>query len=247
MTPKIRWFSAVLSAPRNPPTLPATLDSLARAGFTSPLVFCDWERCGPMQNFIRALDASIRLAEIRGDEFLLISEDDVEFTAGLRYHIPLPPLTFNSVLSLYCSVGMAEYLENLQESRHGWHSITPPVNARGQGALVYAMHINVARRIRWNPFPWSNCIGADHWVPVVCQKAEIPLLIHTPSLARHTGFHSSLRRPVGDDRFRQCLSFLTRFDEHGEIPLSAVVRGDGSVSSVAIPSSNPGFPARSVC
>lgn len=224
----IRWFTAVVSAPRNPPTLPATLDSLARAGWTDAVVFCDWERRGAMWNWRKALESSVHLAAYRKDDWLLICEDDIEVTPGLRHSLWSPrsdnELLFGSVFSLYCP----SYLERTNlNNRPSWQSIVGTNLHGSHGALAYAIAVSTAESMlnAIRSFGPRSCgfSGADHFVSWFCREFERPYFFPSPSFVRHTGTHSSLRRPVGDDRFRQCHSWVERIRDDGTF----VVRVEG--------------------
>jgi hypothetical protein len=224
----IRWLCGVISAPRPASTLDATLRSLAAAGWTEPIVFCDYQRQGQMWNWMRALDGMIRIAEVEQKEWLLICEDDIEVTPTLRHNITLWPRAWRGVLSLYCSIGL-----NYPGGR-GFEELFA-TSAKGQGALAYAMTLNVARKLRWDLCDCDTPLGSDHLVPVACQRLCIPFFIHCPSLIRHTGTTTSLRRPVGDERFRNCHSWVERFNDDGSMVVKEIMgsSGGGSEGSMA--------------
>lgn len=215
------WLACVVSAPRPVPTLPATLESLSRAGWTAPIVVYDGQRLGPGWNWLMALDVAVRQSRACGAEWILMAEDDIEITPNLKYRLSglsIPESASNSVLSLYCSLPLPEV---------GWCNVFCGT-ARSAGALAYAMPLAVARVIRYGGHRIKLQTGADFIVPDACQACDIPIYVHSPSFVRHTGTTTSLRSPVGDERFRQCRKFVERIEDDG----SFVVKDCGGVESV---------------
>lgn len=208
MTGRLTYVVGVTSAPRPRPTLPATLDSLAAAGWTDPIVFYDAERRGPWWNFKRAFWSLKILGGISGaprPDLILIVEDDVQITPGLRWWLDESLPRTDDVFSLYSSAsvtGVAGYYPN-------WWRGT----GRGNGALAILLPYSVS-------IPLIDPIAGDRrtdaQIAAWCGKRGPHYLFHSPSFVRHTGGgNSSLRSPCGDESTRQCAEFVKEIKADG--------------------------------
>lgn len=230
----------VISAPRPTPTLESTLQSLARAGWPNVVVFRDGDRRGPLACWKWAVE--ILLTIDTDINWLLICEDDIEVTPGLRWWLQgirlgsccgnIPEDACTGVLSLYCQRNRFWF----PTATPGWRRFTPSI---GCGALAYVMSRSVAKDILWclDHWPksdsWSS--GPDHAVAKFCRDFQRPYYIHSPPFIRHTGTTTSLRRPVGDERFRNCHSWVERFNDDGSMVVKEIMgsSGGGSEGSMA--------------
>jgi len=216
---RLSYLVGVTSSPRPKPTLPSTLDSLAKSGWTDAIVFYDAERRGPWWNFKRALTtlASIGRAVTspHGEpDCLLIAEDDIEITPGLRWWIDKTFANLindgNSILSLYCPQSL--YCGN---GDPGWYGTTEN-DRMSCGALAYLIPFRTAFSLPF-PDPLQCDQATDRQVAKWCSQNTGPIyFVHSPSFVRHIGGgNSSLRNPCGDDSTRQCSEFVTRIRDDG--------------------------------
>lgn len=212
----LRWDCAVTTAKRETPTLDATLTSLAAAGWEEPLVIHD---VGCRSRARRAFHShyqlgswgSLRtagkmlLVQKPAAEVYLISQDDVEYTAGLREHLnndarflDLIEADETGVLSLYTAA------PNHQPAG-GWHRVDVP--KRAFGALAYVFSRTSLSDFVLQAGKDSEHWQSDRWTGRWCRLQSRKYYCHSPSFARHTGYVSSLPMPVRNEEFRQCKSF----------------------------------------
>lgn len=172
--------AAVTTAPRDASYLPDTLQSLAAAGFDSPLVVCDGQpKLGPKATFRRALWS------LRGAEWLAIFQDDIVVARGLRDWLEQHVLG-TGVYSLYCST--------VHDGKDGWRQVDLVPNAgntlpwhNSLGACALLLHETVASGfLKDDPqFNRNDRIGAA--VGEYCYRNDLPFFVHCPSLVQHIG------------------------------------------------------------
>lgn len=204
-----RWSVGMTTAPREIPTLERTLQSLAAAGFESLRLFAEpdspvpsffpkseitWRngRLGAFPNWYLAL-AEMVLREPVADAYFLC-QDDVIFATGLRRYLEesLWPVPQVGVVSVFCPshYGLRKS-PGFHKENHGWDTwgalayIFPAVSAR---SLLSHPHVMEHRRRG----PLNGMANVDCVVGRWCQAAELPYLVHVPSLAQHTGDTSTL-------------------------------------------------------
>lgn len=200
-------LTAVISAPRPRPTLPAALASLARAGFRAPVVVYDTDRLGCYFTWRRAAErllADYFDHRYRWARFGLIFEDDAQPAPGL----------FRQLVGQWqdwperCCASLYTARPNHREAG-GWHRVARlPHDALG--AVAYLLPIPVLLDfMRAPPHPeWPD--GTDHAMGLFCRDREIPYLCHSPSLVRHLAVgheNSALSHPGGLLENRQCAAF----------------------------------------
>jgi len=219
MPNRLSYLVGVTSASRPKPTLQATLDSLAAAGWNNPIVFYDADRRGPWANFKRALRTTVGIGSSSYRDFIkpdmiLIVEDDIEVTPNLRWWIDanqerIPP---HSMLSLYWAMGRPH------NHKTGWHFVDLDGRLRN-GALAYLIPFDQAKKLATAVAmgPIQDGTETDLQVAKVCSSVNAPAYVaHYPSFVRHTGGgNSSLRNPAGDEAVRQCTKFVTRINRDG--------------------------------
>lgn len=200
----LTWAVGVLTAPRAPTTLPATLESLFAAGFADLRIFAEpgaavpalsprWsvvrhrQRQGPLRNFCCAARALLD-AELGADCYAIF-EDDVTAAAGLRRWCEreLWPGD-HAVVSLYTSRALCD-------DRPGWQTLNLG-RYRTFGALAFVFRgaalrefladADVCRHVaRGEP-------GADAVVGEWALRHGVGIAYHSPSLVQHEGRTSSL-------------------------------------------------------
>lgn len=218
---RLTYLVGVTSAPRTNPTLPATLDSLASAGWTDPMVFYDGERRGPWWNFKRALTTIVRLSRANvpakegRPDCIMIVEDDIAITPGLRWWLDFHRPQIGDLYSLYSSAMVAD-----DESTPGhWYELNH-IESHANGALAYLMRFETAVRLSSQIAidPIQGDTRTDAQIAAACSSERGPTyLAHCPSFVRHTGTgnNTSLRQSNGDGPARQCSKFVTRINDNG--------------------------------
>ncbi|MGQ9576493.1 MAG: hypothetical protein ACUVUC_14365, partial [Thermoguttaceae bacterium] len=113
----MHWAVTLLSAPRpQGPTIHRTLDSLARSGWQSCLVWYDAQGRGQFRSWMAALGRAVEL-DPQAEVYFMV-EDDVVFCRGLREYLertlwPADPAGV-AICSPYCP-------EAYQRVARGWH------------------------------------------------------------------------------------------------------------------------------
>lgn len=201
---QLTWAVAVLTAPRKPPTLSATLDSLHAAGcvdlhlFAEPSVVIPaafsmlplvrhQQRQGPLRNFCFAAQA---LLDSHPDaDCYAIFEDDISAALGLRRWCDREFWPGDhGLLSLYTSRVSCD-------DRPGWQTLNLGCY-RTFGALAFVFRgptlrdfladVGVRRHVEW-----GDC-GADAVVGEWALQRGIGIAYHSPSLVQHEGKTTSL-------------------------------------------------------
>lgn len=213
----IRWATGTLTAPRKQATLAASLTSLRSAGFEPGVILNDHLLTGCWQNWLAVLRRLLVTAP-DADRFL-ITEDDCLFTVGLRDYLEACPPPADGITSLYCS------RECLREPWMTWHRMSVPLFAHG--SLAYILTPAIARRIiEEPPFP-TRRQGTDHAIGTFCRHREIPYLVHSPSLVRHSYVASALGPECGGRvELRQAGIFLKQVTIHDQ---KAIIFADAEV------------------
>lgn len=194
-------------------TLPDTLSSLQQAGFIPPIVVNDSERRGCYWNWRRAAYCAIEHSRTCSVTFnyALLCEDDVALSLGLRrwldedHHWPIQSdFRHRFVASLYTA------RQNHREAPGWFHATRLPKQASGALATLWPVHV-LREFTEHVPHPeWDN--RTDHAIGLFCRNRQVPYLLHSPSLVRHTAVHhghSALRSPGGRVEDRQCQEFVT--------------------------------------
>lgn len=192
----IKWATAIITSPRPGPTLlPKALASFREAGFARPHICDDREhKLGAYGNWRAALAKA--LDESKGDaDYVLIAEDDIEMSAGLRDYLELYPPP-EGVVSLYSAAP-----NDPSDSVFGWLPIKAP--NRSYGALAYILRPQLARDfLKSAPFT-DRPNGTDHAVGTWCKNNGVTYYVHAPSFVVHRGDQSTLPA-AGIDENRQC-------------------------------------------
>lgn len=241
MAAAINWHVAIQTCPRpGAPTLPATVASLSAAGWPADSVeiYIDLKRSGCWQAWQRMLAGVVNSIEQipsppagnSKNTWILLAEDDAEFSANLRSLLDSPSvrLDTSAVYSLYCAAGLPFDLE------FGWRRVPAPL--KSWGSLAYLFHASIAHRlIDFLPrHPLRNARdGTDRAIGIFCQRAGIPYVVHSPSFVRHLGVQSlgaatSLDESGGMECNRQCSQWVKKVqidEEAGKFEFE-VVRGD---------------------
>jgi len=183
------WQVAITTAPRPTDYLPATIKSLAEAGWPDVQVFAEpgtpvppgvpsivaQRRLGPWLAFWTAL--SSLLATGRHGASLAVFQDDVLVARNLRWWLeaePWPPEA--GVVSLYLSETQAE------GRPAGWSALDP--DRVPYGACGVVMRSDVARRLVDEPPHRGNGRMTDTWLGAFCERAGLRFWQHRPSLVR---------------------------------------------------------------
>lgn len=209
MSRKCEYFVGVTTAPRESPTLQATLASIRLAGWNVDLLANDEHKSlGPYGNFLRVLQAGVACAThatTHATDHILVFQDDIEVTRGLRSCLDAnqPPV---GVVSLYTPA-------NLHRDESGWHKTTRL--PRSYGALAIMMDCEMAAKFIASPpgretggkLTWRNTHQTDFWITKFCAAKQIPYWTHSPSFTMHAGTTSSLDSPNANSRVRQCYVF----------------------------------------
>lgn len=208
----------IITAPRHPSTLEATLESVRAAGWLptvyhqQPVAPIDWAYTVPhagegcYQNWLFALRSMTDEYAVgeRPPDYVLIFEDDCEVTPELRDWLDAQSLPWG-VLSLYC----AAHADN----GNGW--LQPPLRG-SYGALAYLLPFPIAYRLALDPLWPDRPGGTDHNVLMWCKRTGTPYYVHAPSFVRHTG-DVSTQPAQGVEANRQCKRFVRRIEKCGRL------------------------------
>ena len=199
-----RWAVAVTTAPRPGASyLASALRSIEAAGWRPGVVFAEPESPGgspwpvetaarrlwPWPNFQRAL----RWCVGRSPAAVAIFQDDCLVAAGCREWIesrPEPWARDVGVASLY-TAGKTEQ----DFGGPGWFEIpSEALPMRAYGAVAVVLGIVAARDLLANlPNPRDRT-KTDYHIGTWCRARGLRFLCHSPSLARHVGEASAIRR-----------------------------------------------------
>lgn len=238
---KVTWHCALQTAPRpGNPTIGVTLSSLASAGWPidSIRIFDDTELTGCWQAWMRMLAGVVDVVDRSPPlpsppagqppqpSWILLAEDDCQFSAGLRRHLESPRVALHpaAVHSLYCAAELPFELE------FGWRRVTAPRQCWGSQAYLFS--VEVARKLLaslpTHPMRDSRD-GTDRAVGMFCRNASIPYLVHSPSFVRHIGVEFSSLDQAGQsggrECNRQCASWIKRIKidaETGQVDFEIV-------------------------
>jgi glycosyltransferase involved in cell wall biosynthesis len=203
-SPERTWAVGVLTAPRDPPTLGATLESLNEAGFDEIHFFAEpdsmippaclrfplvrhGKRQGPLRNFCFA---ARYLLEVHPDvDCYALFEDDISAASGLRCFCEQEFWPGDhGIVSLYTS-------RVYSDDRPGWQTLNLG-RYRTFGALALVFRGSTLREMLADPdvrrHVSSGHPGADAVVGEWALKRGIGIAYHTPSLVQHTGEKSSV-------------------------------------------------------
>jgi glycosyltransferase involved in cell wall biosynthesis len=201
---QLTWAVAVVTAPRTPPTLAATLDSLHRAGFEGLRLFAEPEavvpasfshlplvrhrqRLGPVRNLCFAARA---LLDAHPDvECYAIFQDDISAAVGLRRWCDREFWPGgHGVVSLYTSRVFCD-------DRPGWQTLNLG-RYRTFGALAFVFRGPTLREFLTDAEVRRHVergdISADGAVGEWALKRGIGIAYHSPSLIQHEGETTSL-------------------------------------------------------
>jgi glycosyltransferase involved in cell wall biosynthesis len=201
---QLTWAVGILTAPRNPPTLFATIESLQKAGFPKLHVFAEpgavlpaptseltvvqhQQRKGPLRNF--AIACQSLLNTYPNADCYAVFEDDVSAAIGLRSWCDMEFWPGDhAIISLYTSRVFCD-------SRPGWQTLNLG-RYRTFGALALVFRKNELVDFLSDPqvgrFIVSGKVGADGVVGEWALKRCIGIAYHSPSLVQHEGKTSSL-------------------------------------------------------
>lgn len=224
-SPVQRWMVGVTTSPREVSTLNSTLDSLLRAGWSSPWIFMDGgveiaerhqhlpvtfreTRCGAWPNYYLSLTEML-MRDPRADAYLLV-QDDVLLTQSenLKSYLEsvLWPAEGVGAVSLYCS---AKY----HREQPGWHDLQ---EKWVWGALAFVFSNTSAWAFVSDPeviahrqsshFDGTRQIDVTigEWVQRTGKTIRYPV----PSLAQHLGESSTLWKSATADGKRQVAAFI---------------------------------------
>jgi hypothetical protein len=116
------------------------------------------------------------------DQWFLLCEDDVEFTTGAADLIRTYAIGSLDVLSLYVS--------QAQQKQAGFSAIGGDLH----GSLAYLIHRDMIRSVLDSPTftTWAKDDRVDRAFSHAVQEIGGQLIVHTPSLAQHTGITSTI-------------------------------------------------------
>lgn len=238
----LNWSLGITTAPRQINTLHRTLQSVVAAGWDGmydrvrifaepgtamPLqspIAATWtshaERLGPYGNLRAAVARLLEADSHRKAEVLLILQDDIQLTAGLRSFLDadenfqtLIESTDTGVVSLYCAApnhheDRAAMFYAGKAGKSGWHEIEK-LPRRAYGALAYAFSRRSAERFVAAKTGNGKALAADYWVGRWCREHDLEYWTHSPSFVRHADQGcSSLGEPNLNEECRQCREFV---------------------------------------
>lgn len=208
--PPLRWSIGVTTVPsRIGSLLPATLRSLAKAGFPAPTLYVDGDGLlgalnglysfsvvrsspvGHLGNWIAALIGVYTSAPL-SDRFALF-EDDLEAVEGLREYLETVPYPEKGYLNLLTH----DHNLTLTNGEEGWH----PSDQRGRGAVGLVFDRRTLRDLlssmEFVDRPYKAALHngiacADGMVLESLKKAGYTEYIHCPSLLQHLGIVSTM-------------------------------------------------------
>lgn len=173
-------------AKRATPRWQQTIDSMTAAGFPAPIIFAEpdagindatyhvWpEKLGAFKSFTTMCEIMLQQPE----EWLLLCEDDVDFSAHALAHVRRFNLT-NEVVSLYTA-------GPLQKPEPGLSECGPSFT--GSHALLMRKSVlkSLMQSPIWRAWPKHDCV--DKLIRKVTLDCGIPFKTHNPSLCQHTG------------------------------------------------------------
>jgi hypothetical protein len=173
------WAVAVTTAPRPIATLPRTLESLERAGWSDFRVFPDTAGIGAWRNWIEAL-ATLIAQQPDADAFAVV-QDDVVFCRGLRAYLEQTLWPAVRRVALCSPFTPAAY----HERRRGWNVRWPPPNQFLVAAQVWIFPPESARAIVRDLGHIQAHKGIDGRVGLWAERTRRSVWYHTPSLAQH--------------------------------------------------------------
>lgn len=201
--PEWTWHVGLTSVDSRQYTRRCTRASLAKAGWPNSLVYSDHYRRGPYPSFVGLLKFLVDQCDGEGPHsphWILICQDDIEISAGLRWRLEANGLPYG-VVSLFTAAG------NHRPDSPGWNQVKTPQRAWGAQALIFTP--GLARRFVADPpnIDWTRKV--DHCVGLFCRRENVPLWCHSPSFVRHVGKDEStladFRGEVaGRDEDRDC-------------------------------------------
>lgn len=178
-TPIRNWAVAITTAPRPIPTLPRTLQSLRRAGWSDFDIFPDSAGIGAWRNWIGALAALVR-EHPDGDAFAMV-QDDVIFCRGLREYLEQTLWPAQSNVALCSPFTPAAY----RQPRQGWTLRWPPPNRFLVAAQMWVLPPDAARAIVHELGHIRAHKGIDGRIGLWAAQSRRSVWYHTPSLAQH--------------------------------------------------------------
>lgn len=194
----MRWQVGVITCPREKSTLTRTLESFYGAGwyvtriFNDPLLegcYINWRKCA------RAL-----LDHSEPSDLILVAEDDILLSQGLRRHLERQNLP-QGVVSLYTA--------SPNHGEPGWNQITN-LPKRSNGALATVWRPDTLESfMEWDQSDKFEH-GTDIHIGMWCKRTKVPLWCHTPSFVKHIGETSTID-PMWDEvqkEQRQCREWL---------------------------------------
>jgi hypothetical protein len=221
----VLWAYGVTCVPdRRQELLPATLRSLAIAGFPKPRLFVDGGGVGWQQEFL--LPVSVRgelgvfsswhlallelyLREPRADRYALF-QDDIRCSKRLREY-----LERCKHAGAYWNLFSSPANEQLAGDRSGWY----PSNQLGHGALALVFARSAVQALLASEHMVAHRLDSqlgnrsvDGAVVCAMRKAGYEELVHAPSLVQHMGA-ASTQRPAR--HHRQSATFREDYDPCG--------------------------------
>lgn len=201
----MEWAYGITTVPSRLETfLPATMESLAVAGFDDPILFVDGAgdtthlpqysglviRCpkvGHLGNWYSSL-ISLYVTHPKADRYALF-EDDLLACSNLREYLdrcPYPPEGYWNLLTHDVNL-------HLTKGRRGWHAS----NQKGKGAVGLVFSGDVLRKLMKTPGfverPWNDKRKCADGMVIDCLKPEgVTEYIHYPSLLQHVGLESTM-------------------------------------------------------
>ena len=220
------WSVGVTTAPRKESTLQQTLSSLANAGWSELTVFAEpdtqvpellrkqtWcqrpHKMGMFSNWYLSLTEMVLTAP-NADAYM-ICQDDVEFSRGLRNYLQ-QKLWYGSnpqVVSVY-TAGAHENPKQPGFSRlnAGWDTCgaLALIFPKAVAHCILSDPVLLQHRIT-GPLGGKGCI--DSVVGAWCDLRGVDYVVHSPSLAQHTGLHTTENGLRRHSARRSAGSFLT--------------------------------------
>ena len=192
---KPQWLIGVVTAPRIISTLDRTLDSIALAGWPETIAVSHRGESTPSTTWLRCLEILVGIALDHHSTRIVIFEDDVLVSAGLRRHLERSPPPAGLV-SLYCS-----RTNHHEDNGSLWHEI-PDVPRRAHGALGYCLDLVLARGILGCQSCQDLGHGAtDRMIGYFAKERGVPYWCPSPSLVYHLGEGLSGVEPLAVPRF----------------------------------------------
>lgn len=169
---------------------------LVSDGSVEPGAYRNWRHA--LKSLLDDCEASIAPAD---STRLIVLEDDVLVSLGLREYLDCLPPPPDGVASLYSAAPNDE-----SDSLFGWIRVAR-VPQRAFGALGYVFTPDLARRFLDSAPLTHKPHGTDHAVGLWCRDRGVPYYVHAPSFLVHRGAKSSVP-DAGVDANRQCRRFI---------------------------------------